>query len=297
MVTSATFANAQYFLEDRPYKEDVKFLNLNPGMHWEPLSILSVDAQINMNRSTYQNLTPTVLINTPLGQGITVNYSNPGTPYPNTVDSNVNLNDPNAGWTWNGGRVNLANEKRLTKTDGAHVDLRFGDEKTNIKVGAAYDEVSRGISARNNDARWEDVVCRGGLDANGNSPTVNRAPCDGLNANAAIPQSRLHEYLAPGPAGFITVDFDKFKADSDYQRLFETAPENNSSSTGAGTGGINERTRGAYLEFNGEGSFMDRPIRFNVGGRYVTTDQAIINDFAGGLNAATEEGVRRTAYE
>jgi len=30
VVTSATFANAQYFLEDRPYKENVQFLNVNP---------------------------------------------------------------------------------------------------------------------------------------------------------------------------------------------------------------------------------------------------------------------------
>jgi TonB-dependent receptor len=273
--TSGTFANSQFFLEARPYEEDVDFWNFNPGAHFDFTDNVSLDFQLNKSRSLFFRESPTVLVSTPLNSGVTVNFDNTGGDTP-IVESSFDLNDPNAGWTWNGGRVNLANEKRLTKTDGAHVDLRFGDDKTNIKVGAAYDEVSRGISSRNNDARWEDVVCRGGLDANGDSPTVNRAPCDGLNANAAIPQARLNEYLAPGPAGFITVDFDKFKADSDYQRLFETAPENNSSSTGAGTGGINERTRGAYLEFNGEAAFMDRPIRFNVGGRYVTTDQTII---------------------
>src|SRR6202022_3181780 len=90
VVTSATFANAQYFLEDRPYKENVQFLNVNPGVHWEPNPLLAVDAQINMNRSTFEDQSPTVLINTPLGQGVTVNYVNNGQ-IPSTSNANINL--------------------------------------------------------------------------------------------------------------------------------------------------------------------------------------------------------------
>src|SRR6185503_15282559 len=145
-----------------------------------------------------------------------------------------------------------------------------------IKLGAAYDEVSRGISGRDNSARWEDVACRGGLDANGNSPpAATRAACVG-GPNAAVQQSELASYLAPGPAGFITVDFNRFKADTDYQQLFLSAPEGNGTATGASTGGVNERTKGAYIELNGKTEFFDRSIRFNLGGRYVQTDQAII---------------------
>jgi TonB-dependent receptor len=273
IVTSGEFLNSQFFLEARPYEEDVDFWNFNPGAHFDFTENVQLDVQLNKSRSLFFRESPTILVSTPLNSGIRVDYDNTGGDFP-TISTNFDLNDPNAGWTWVGGRLNIQNEKRLTKTSGAHADLTVGDEDANIKVGGAYDEISRGISARDNSARWEDVACRNGLDANGNSPTVNRAPCNGLNPNSLIPQSQLASYLTPGP-GFISVDFDRFKADSRYQELFSSAPESNSANTGASTGGVNERTLGAYVELNGKTEFFDRSFRFNLGGRYVQTDQAI----------------------
>jgi len=274
VVTKGTFANAQFFLEARPYSEDVDFYNFNPGAHFEFGSEHQLDVQINSSRSEFFRESPTVLINTPMGQGTIVNYENTGGDYPQ-VTTNIDLNDPNAGWVFAGGRLNIANEKRITETDGAHVDYRFGDDVQNIRFGLAYDEISRSISARDNSARWEDVVCRNGLDADGNSPATGRLPCNGLNPNSGIPQSELASYLKPGPYGFITVDFDRFMADTNYHELSKNAPENNSSPTGASTGGVDEETLGAYLEINGATEVAARPLTFNLGTRYVTTDQLI----------------------
>ncbi|MDR7090932.1 MULTISPECIES: TonB-dependent receptor [Cellvibrio] len=274
VVTKGTFANAQFFLEARPYSEDVDFYNVNPGAHFEFGSEHQLDVQINSSRSEFFRESPTVLINTPMGQGTVVNYENTGGDYPQ-VTTNVDLNDPNAGWVFAGGRLNIANEKRITETDGAHVDYRFGDDVQNIRFGLAYDEISRSISARDNSARWEDVVCRNGLDADGNSPATGRLPCNGLNPNSGIPQSELASYLKPGPYGFITVDFDRFMADTNYHELSKNAPENNSSPTGASTGGVDEETLGAYLEINGATEVAARPLTFNMGTRYITTDQLI----------------------
>lgn len=271
--TSGTFTNSQFFLEARPYQEDVDFWNFNPGAHFEFGDNWQLDVQLNKSRSLFFREAPTVLVNSPAG--ITVNYENLGGDTPVVTATNLDFNDPNAGWAWAGGRVNIQNEKRLTKTSGAHADLRFGDDQNNIKVGIAYDEISRGISGRDNSARWEDVVCRNGLDANGDSPTVDRAACNGLNPNSAIPQSALASYLKPGPSGFITVDFDRFMADTQYAQLSASAPEGNGVATGASAGGVNERTNGAYVEFNGTAEFLGRSFRFNAGGRYAQTDQAI----------------------
>ena len=274
VITSGTFANAQFFLEARPYKEDVDFYNINPGAHFEFGDLHILDVQFNSSRSEFFRESPTILINTPMGQGTVVEYRNDGKPYPD-VSTNVDLNDPNAGWVYAGGRLNIANEKRNTETDGAHVDYQFGDSTQNIRVGLAYDEISRVISSRDNSARWEDVVCRDGLDAEGNSPATNRAPCNGLNPNSAIPQSALASYLQPGPYGFITVDFDRFMADSRYHELSASAGESNSAPTGASTGKVDEETTGAYIELNGESQVADRSLRFNLGTRYVKTDQLI----------------------
>jgi len=274
VVTKGTFANAQFFLEARPYTEDVDFYNFNPGAHFQFGAEHELDMQINSSRSEFFRESPTVLINTPMGQGTVVNYENTGGDYPQ-VTTNIDLNDPNAGWVFAGGRLNIANEKRITETEGVHVDYRFGDSVQNIRLGLAYDEVSRTISARDNSARWEDVVCRDGLDADGNSPATGRLPCNGLNPNSGIPQSQLASYLKPGPYGFITVDFDRFMADTNYHELSRNAPENNSSPTGASTGGVDEETYGAYIEVNGTTDIADRNLSFNLGTRYVTTDQLI----------------------
>jgi TonB-dependent receptor len=291
--TSGTFANSQFFLEARPYEETVDFWNFNPGAHFEFGDNVQVDFQLNKSRSLFYREAPTVLVNSP--QGVTVQYDNTSGDTPTVTTPGFDQNDPNAGWTWAGGRVNIQNEKRLTKTSGAHLDVQFGGDSGNIKVGAAFDEVSRGISGRDNSARWEDVVCRDGLDANGNSPTVNRAPCNGLNPNSAIPQSALASYLAPGPAGFITVDFNRFMADTQYAQLAASAPEGNGSATGASTGGVAEETMGGYVEFNGEAVFMDRPFRFNVGGRYLTTDQEIVGPVT--IGGVRQEQVLMSDYD
>jgi len=273
VVTSGEFLNSQFFLEARPYDETLDFWSFNPGMHVDFTERVQLDFQLNKTRGWYYREAPTILVSTPLDSGVRVDYSNEGGDFP-IFSTSFGLNDPNAGWQWNGGRVNIQNEKRVTHTSGAHADLRFGDDDANIKVGAAYDEISRGISGRDNSGAWEEAICRG-LDPMG----VRRTVCDGNQAASstplAVPQSALASYLRAGPAGFITVDFDRFMADTNYRALADSAVEGNGTATGTSTGGVNERTVGSYLEFNGTTQYFDRDVRFNIGARYVKTDQAI----------------------
>ncbi|AQT58926.1 TonB-dependent receptor [Cellvibrio sp. PSBB023] len=270
VVQSATFGGARFLLEARPYTEDLDFYNINPGAHFEFGDVHTLDVQLNSSRSDWKRSQPTVLVNTPIGQ---VDFVNGEVPKYNSA---VNLNDPNAGWTWDGGgRVNISLEERDTETDGIHVDYRFGDADNNIKFGLAQDTIRRAIRGYDNSGRWEDVVCRNGLDADGNSPTTNRAPCNGLNPNSAVPQSELASYLKPGPFGFISVDYDRFFAATDYYTLAKGAPEGGGSATGASTGIVDEDTLGGYLEVNAKTEIANREARINLGGRYIETDQVI----------------------
>lgn len=276
VVKSGTFANVQFFQEARPYKEDAQFDNINPGAHFEFGENHMLDIQANHSESDWFREAPTVMVATQLNQGIYVNYKNGETPTFDVKDANgtVDFNNPELGWGWNGGRLNVANEKRSTETDGLHVDYRFGDDENNIKFGLASDDIERRIAGFDNSARWEDVACRNGLDADGNSPATGRAPCNGLNPNSAIPLSELSSYLSKGP-GFITVDFDQVKRDTDYYRLRDTAPEGGGSATGASTARLDESTLGAYIELNGKTEVVGHDLRINLGGRYIDTDQTI----------------------
>lgn len=274
VITQGTFANSQFFLEARPYKEDLEFYNINPGVSWRINNWLHLDGQFNLSRSEFFREAPTILFNTPLNQGLTVTYDNTGGDYPSIV-SNMDLNDPNLGWTWAGGRVNVQNELRETETKGTRWDLTIGNqERMNVRVGVAYDDVSRTIQAQDNSSRWQTFVCGGG-GATPDSVLPSPLPaCNGA-AGSAITQADLASYIQPGALGFVTIDFDRFFTDTNYAAFRDAAPFANSAATGANSGTIDEGTLGAYIELNGVTPLLDRELRFNAGVRYVTTDQDI----------------------
>ena len=78
VVTSATFANAQYFLEYRPFIEDTDFWGTNPGMNWQIAEKWNLDVQGNFTNSTFHRESPTVLVITPASSGVTLQYTNDG---------------------------------------------------------------------------------------------------------------------------------------------------------------------------------------------------------------------------
>jgi TonB-dependent receptor len=207
---------------------------------------------------------PTILVNSPF---TTIKYTNTGGDFPTWTTGGLNLNDPNAGWTWAGGRVNINAERRVTENKGAHADLVWGDAKRNLTFGAAYDEDKRDITGYDNSQQWQNVVCGGGV-----AVVTPNPPCTG-GPGSAIPQSALSSYLLPGPFGYITADFDRFKHDSNYETLLNSAPISGSANTGATTGGFNEKNGGLFVEGNDEFDLGGHPLRVNGGVRYVHTDQ------------------------
>jgi TonB-dependent receptor len=275
VVTGGTFANSQFFLEYRPYDEKVKFFNINPGLSYQVNDWIKVDAQVNMSKSQFFREAPTVLVNTPLGTGLTVAYDNTGGDIP-TISSNRDLNDPNLGWTWTGGRVNIQNERRVTKTKGAHVDATFGDDNLNLKIGGAYDEASRSIIALDNSLAWQQFTCGGG--GTFQPQPAPQPACNG-QAGSAVPAGSLASYLTPGPQGYVTMDWDAFRQATNYDQFNDAAPFSASAATGARSGIILEKTRGAYAEFNGTSQFRDFELRYNAGVRYISTEQTITGPF------------------
>ncbi len=276
VVRKGDFANAQFFLEARPYDEDVDFYNLNPGAHYQVLDWLGVDLALNKTRSTFFRESPTVLINTPLARGNVVTIDNTSGDIPSFTSNSFDLNDPNLGWTWAGGRVNLQAERRVTKTEGAHLDVKVGSDDLNLQVGGAWDDISRSIVALDNTRAWQQQVCGGG-GAFIDQP-LPQPPCNG-QAGSSIPQGALASYITRGPGGFITIDLDRFKADSNYAALLAAAPVAQAANTSAPSGFIEEKNKGGYLEGNLRHEIGGHLLRVNAGARYVTTDQIIRGPF------------------
>ena len=331
VVTGGTFANAQAFLEFRPFNEDIEFWGVNPGLDFTVNDWISGEIQANWTKSDFRRDSPTVLVITPPSSGLTLEYSNDGSaPFP-TFTTNVDLNNP-ASFGWNGGRLNVQSELRDTETKGVRGSLLFGNEDgLNVRVGGAYDDTQRRITALDNSQFWQNAVC-------GNAPSVElpgpntQPPCRGdvitgtsaaVNAvNSAypawpgygtgftagqtgpityggslVPQGQLANYLMPGPYGYITVDWDAFRAASNYDQYLAAAPEAGSSNTGANGGFIREKVTGAFVEGSHTIEFDDKRLRLNAGMRYVHTDQTIggrvtIPDPRNAANPAPADGGR-----
>ncbi|HKD23500.1 MAG TPA: TonB-dependent receptor [Rhizomicrobium sp.] len=299
VVTSATYANAQFFLEYRPYTESTVFKGINPGMEWQIADNLDFDLQFNYTDSHFVRNSPSVLAITPASSGVTVNYTNNGT-LP-TFGTNIDLNNP-ANFGWAGGRVNIQDEERNTSTKGVHSDLTWGGDKINLKVGAAYDDVFRRIKAFDNSQAWQNAVC-------GDNPSVfvpspnTQPPCQGLNTptpgagyptypglgtgftagqpstftyqGSLVPQTSLATFLSPSRDGFVTLNFPAFAKASNYSFFNGTAPTSASSNTSANAGLVQEKTTGLYAELNGEFDIDARRLRYNIGSRWIQTDQTI----------------------
>lgn len=247
VVTSATFTNAQYFLEARPYNEEVQYWQVTPGGTFYFADDVKLDFAGSYSRSWMRRDSPTIGFNSPF---TTIQYTNGGDLPAWTTD--IDLNDPNAGWTWTGGRIWAQNEKRVTETKGLNASLRLGDDRNNVSFGIAYDENYRTIVGfGDTGTSWQPY------------------------AQAQVPDSALAGYIKPGPLGFVTVDFDRFMADTNYAFYRDNAPEANNANTSASTGGFDEANTAAFIMVNGESEIWNRNLRFNMGVRYAQTDQDI----------------------
>ena len=245
VVTDATFAGAQVFLEARPYVEDVDYWQVNPGatFWFGDAGNIKLDVQGGISRSWLRRESPTIMLNSPLFTGTYVNHD--GMP---VIQTDLDLNDPNLGWTWNDAR--LQNEKRLTKTSNLRADLQLGDDHNNIRIGVATDRNLRRIQAFDNGAAWKAF------------------------AQSAVPNGDLAQYLVSGP-GFISVDFNAFMQATDYRNFSDNAPEAGAGNLNQATGSFDETNKAAYIEFNSASDVWDRELRLNAGVRYASTDQTI----------------------
>jgi TonB-dependent receptor len=289
-VTSGTFANSQFFLEYRPYFEDTDLWGTNPGLDWRANDWLSGDIQANYTKSTFHREVPSVLVAT--ASNLLVNYTNNGG-IPD-ISSNVNLNDP-ASFSWAGGRVNMQDERRVTATKGLRFDVTLGKGGAfNVKTGLAYDDIWRHIYGYDNSQAWQNAVCGDNPNVFVNSPN-SQPPCQGLSTptpgagyptypglgtppvyqGSLIPGSALGNYVVPGPAGFVTVDWNQFKAASDYNTFHANEPSSGGTNTGASGGYVRNSDTGLYLELTGDVPIVGRSLRYNAGVRWVRTMQYI----------------------
>jgi TonB-dependent receptor len=292
VVTKGTFANANLFLELRPYIEKGDFISINPGMEWLVAENLIVDLKLNATRSHFFRDYPVVGL---YSQPTTVGYDFTGGKIP-TVTSTIDVNDVHS-WGWLNERTSVAQERRYTYTNGAHLDVAYGSKEAKLTIGAAYDEIYRNIKANVDSYGWQAAVC--GHNPSPWLPPPNTQPtCDGNDGSAnpsypgygtgytsgmpplawkgsLIPEGEIYRYLLPGPQGYATLNWDAFRKASSYDRFAAEAPVVNTSNTGAKAGTISEQIGGAFFQFDGVLHPFDLDFMYDVGLRWIDTHQLV----------------------
>lgn len=282
IVTSARMLNSSYFLDNTIANDSIDFVSVNPSMEWKVNDWFSLNASVYYNESTMERNQISLMFQTTPGSGLYTDYTmEPGAEFA-TLVTNAPLNDPNGGWQWYITRAQPVD--RETHTKGTHWDAIFGDEKTNVRVGYAFDEQFR--SVRNYGATQPVGNCI----TIGATATATCTMPDGtvmpVGTPALIPNSAIGNYLVSGPdkfmgqaggnlgsyASIIQGDFGALTRDS---RIFEFGENHTLVPLVGGGGTFEEKNQGIYIEANGATEFLDRALRFNAGVRYVKTDQTL----------------------
>lgn len=297
VATAGKFANAQFMLEYRPYTEEADFWGTNPGMTWQIAENLNLDVQANYTNSTFRREASTVLF---ISDTTTVDFRNNGGDRP-IITPSIDLNDPNS-WQWlvsdrggqDVGRVNLSVEDRETETMGGRFAVTWGDDSFSVKAGGAYDEVSRDIRPRGADAQWQAQVC-GGNPANFQLAPNSQPACRGETAaqiasqvgtpaypayagpygGSLITDVAVPSYLRPSRYGVATVNWNDFRRDSNYDAVLGAAPQSGATPNTAQWGSIDEDIKALFAQVNGNLDVAGESLRYNVGVRWVQTDQMI----------------------
>lgn len=314
VITKATLANTFWGLEYRPLVENTHFRSINPGFEWRATDKLTIDAHVNVTSSSFYRDSPTVMVATRSPNSV-INYDNSVPGRAPVYTGNVDPNDPNNfGWYQNasgtsGLRMDLFERKNTTK--GSRLNLNWGDNDFNIKLGGSYDDIERRYRSFTAADAWANVACGNNMNVRFFQPNTQiRSPgCDGRSTpgpmtdaataypgygtgstagattplaylGSAVPNAAVPGYLRPTQYGFVTLDWQKFAAATDYDYFRENIYRSFQNASG---GYIREKVAGLYTEVNGRTQLLNRTLRYNVGVRYARTDQTI-GDLAVGVD-------------
>jgi TonB-dependent receptor len=304
-ITQATLANTFWSLEFRPLQENTHFRSLNPGFEWRATDKLTVDGHVNYTSSGFWRDTPSVLVATRSAPSL-INYSNTSPGQIPKITSNIDINDPSAfGWyqagqNLSGLRTDLY--QRTNTTKGTRLNLNWGEEKFAIKVGGSFDDITRRFTGSDftNPEAWMNYTCGNNVSYQFFAPnTALQGQCDGRSTpgvalaptlypgygtgvsagqtaplvyqGSKVTNADLAKYVHKSDHGFITVDWDQFAKDTNYQYF----KEHMYGVATAGGGYLREKVGAFYVETNGRVPVFGHTLRYNAGVRYATTEQTI----------------------
>ncbi len=267
VVTSGRFANSNFFEETNFYEDKTDFTSLNLSLIYDISDTLKFDMSAANMESTYERDVTFIKMRTAFQSTVNVDYTNtPGNDIP-TIVSSVDLNSTTIGWRVFLSNLFLQRDRREVNSTSLRANLTKTWGEWTFKTGAATDEFTRKIKVTDNSAAFRNAWAAAIPDAQ--LPNYLKKQTTNMFANNGV--------TGAGYTQFVTPDFAKFAAVTNYAQLIGAEGNETTGTTynGAGASDINEKVKNAYIMANNTHEFGQMKLKTNFGVRYQETDQTI----------------------
>jgi TonB-dependent receptor len=265
VVTGGTFANSAFLDENNEYHDKTGMASVDAGFQWKPIPSLTWNTEVATMHSTYERDVTFMKFLTPFQSNITVNYANKsGNDIP-TINTNVNLDDPNLGWR--NFQFILQRDRRSVTSKSLHSDLSWDlDDNLTLKTGYDYDSYTRTINVYDNSSAfntaWNNAV----------TPSTIGQFLEPMNVS-----HYMNGVSGTGYTNFIIPNWGKIQQAIGYSSLISAKGNVTTGTTynGAGASDISEKVNDAYLMAYDRTMIGNIPVKTNFGFRFQNTDQVV----------------------
>ncbi|GGY63773.1 TonB-dependent receptor [Cellvibrio zantedeschiae] len=261
-LTQGTLSGAKFWSENRVFQQESDFKHLELGANWDITDSINLQAKVSRADSDFRwRMTTYLLLSKPGTVTLDLDDRIP------TITPSIDLAN-NANWALNAVRVQP--RTRAETNDNFSLDLTWGDDAKNIRVGGLYNKFSR-----------ERLSFSSSIGTN----QGDFLKPYGYNGPNDINLFNLSGYAIPVPIDHYGKDIDDdigynswavadLKA---FGKLIDYSTLDNAANLDyQNSGSFEEENLSAYLEANYALDVFARELRINAGVRYVKTDQDLI---------------------
>jgi TonB-dependent receptor len=257
-LTHGTLLNAKFWSENRLFEQESDFKHLGLGGSWQITDNIGLDVKASKAESDFRwRMTTYLFLSRPGSVDIDVNGSIP------RITPQLNLADVG---NWQFDTVRVQPRTREEENENLSLDLKFGDDERNIRVGALGNKFYRERLAYSSSVG---VTQGAALQPFGYTGGANLNQFNITNYAEVVPVKNYGKDL-DDPVGYnrwIVSDLDAFSSLMDPRALDAAANLDFQNS-----GSFEEENLSAYVEANGEFELWDRTLRVNAGLRYARTE-------------------------
>jgi iron complex outermembrane receptor protein len=261
-LTRGTLLNAKFWSENRVFQQESDFRHVGLGGSWQVTDNIGINMKASKAESDFRwRMTSYIFLSRPGQVDISVNGAN----IP-VISPQLNLADTR---NWQLDTLRVQPRTRDEENENLALDVTFGDEERNIRVGALLNTFSRVRLAYSSSVG---VTQGAALTPFGYTGGANLNEFNIAQFSEVVPVNYGEHFDNPvGYNRWIVSDLDAFGAMMNYGVL-----DANANLDFQNSGSFEEDNQSAYVEGNAAIDLWGRALRINAGVRYIKTEQDMV---------------------